>query len=332
MNFKASCAAVAVGAALLFASPVTAKELRLATGAPENTPWGDATMAFAATLAELSDGALTVKPFLNGSLGSEQDTIRQVARGRIDMGGFSATAMALMAPDANILAQQYIWDNPEQRWCFEDEHYDAVFGPLLAEAGLKMVGTSEVGHEIIYSKEPTRTPADLEGRKIRIPPQASAVKYFETTGGSVVPSGIGEIIPNFKTGAIDTASTSLVFGISVGIPEVAPNITVTNHVSSAGTFLISKRVWDRMNAQEQGWLVEAAQVFESLRPQMTQIEGALLSRVEQAGGTVIRPSADELAQWRQIAIDNREETVAAISDNAPDIWAQVVAARTACQK
>lgn len=74
--------------------------------------------------------------------------------------------MALMAPDVNLLAQQYIWDSPEQRWCIEDEHYELVFGPLLEEAGLKMLGTSEVGHEVIYGKDPAHVPADLNGRKI----------------------------------------------------------------------------------------------------------------------------------------------------------------------
>lgn len=312
-------------------SPIAfAKELRFATGTPENTPWGDATEKYAETVADLSGGALTINLFLNGALGNEQDTIRQVARGRIDMGGFSTTAMALMAPDMNVMAQQFIWDNPEQRWCFEDEHYKSVFGPLLEEAGLKMLGTSEVGHEVLFAEDATHVPSDLQGRKIRTPPTPSSVNYFETTGGSVVPSGLGEIIPNLKTGAIDTVSTSLVFGIATGIPEVAPTVTVTNHVSSTGTLLISKRVWDRLSEEEQGWLQQAAEVFEVLRPQITQIESAMLTRVSDAGGTVIYPTEAELAQWKQIALDNRTESVAAISGTAPALWDQVVAAREAC--
>jgi TRAP-type transport system periplasmic protein len=35
---------------------------------------------------EASGGAFTINAFLNSQLGSEQDTVQQLARGRIDLG------------------------------------------------------------------------------------------------------------------------------------------------------------------------------------------------------------------------------------------------------
>ena len=38
-----------------------------------------------------------IVPYINAQLGNEQDTMQQIARGRIDVGGFSVTAAALLA-------------------------------------------------------------------------------------------------------------------------------------------------------------------------------------------------------------------------------------------
>ena len=48
------------------------------------------TERFAKDVDEESKGEMKIQPFLASQLGSEQDTVQQVARGRIDMGGFSA--------------------------------------------------------------------------------------------------------------------------------------------------------------------------------------------------------------------------------------------------
>ena len=76
-------------AVVLAISAADARELRSAGAAPEKTPWGQSVNAFAAKVAELSGGSLTIKHFHASQLGDEQTTVRQVARGRLDMGGFS---------------------------------------------------------------------------------------------------------------------------------------------------------------------------------------------------------------------------------------------------
>ena len=66
-----------------------AKELRYASSAPPNTVWEMQTVRFAEGRGRSERGKLKINAFLNSQLGSEQDTVQQVARGRIDMGGYS---------------------------------------------------------------------------------------------------------------------------------------------------------------------------------------------------------------------------------------------------
>ena len=104
MNHKslstlALAAVLAIGVTI---NIVSARELRSAGAAPAKTPWGISAEAFVAKLAELSAGTLTVKHFHASQLGDEQTTIRQVARGRLDIGFFSNTATSLVVPEFGL--------------------------------------------------------------------------------------------------------------------------------------------------------------------------------------------------------------------------------------
>ena len=71
------------GGALAQSAPV---ELRYATSAPPKTVWEMQVQRFQKQVEDASKGTLKINAFLNSQLGSEQDTIAQVARGRIDSG------------------------------------------------------------------------------------------------------------------------------------------------------------------------------------------------------------------------------------------------------
>ena len=106
------------GAALTAGSLLDAKELRSSGAAPEPSPWGQVTNAFTAKVAELSDGALTINHFHGSQLGDEQTTVKQVARGRLDIGLFSNTATSLLVPEFGLLASPYtclLYTSPSPR-------------------------------------------------------------------------------------------------------------------------------------------------------------------------------------------------------------------------
>ena len=76
--------------------------LRLTGNAPPKSPWAVQIERFAARVAEESKGTVKIESFLGGQLGNEQDTIQQVARGRIDMGFFALGAASLLVPELQL--------------------------------------------------------------------------------------------------------------------------------------------------------------------------------------------------------------------------------------
>ncbi len=323
----------AIGFALAFglaAMAVEAKELRLSAAPPPNSPWGKVTLAFVDKLAEVSGGALTVEAFLGSKLGGEQDVVKQIARGRIDMGVMSNTAVSLLVPEFGLLAAPYAFESAEQFDCVADNHLLSTFGDEFDAAGIKTLSWMEVGYQVVYSKDGVRVPGDLSGVKIRTAPSATDTKFIQAAGGTAVPLSPADTIPALKTGQVDAATQLSVFGIVVGYPAVAPHITLTRHQHQVGGVIMSKRTWDGLTDQEKGWMMEAAPVFLNLRAAIRGAEGALIGKAESEGATIHELSDAELDQWKAVAPGAMETILDEMGDAAMDKWQAIEAAKAAC--
>lgn len=314
----------------LTAGAVSAKELRLSMAPPPNSPWGAVAQKFVDKVAELSAGELTVKAFMGSKLGGEQDVIKQIARGRVDMGVMSNTAVSLVVPEFGLLASPYAFDSAEQFDCVADNHLLDTYGAEFDAAGIHTLSWMEVGYQVVYTKDGARVPSDLKGVKIRTAPSATDTKFMQQAGVTAVPLSPKDTIPAMKTGQVDGATQLSVFGIVVGYPKVAPNITLTRHQHQVGGVVMSKKTWDGLSAEEQGWINEAAPIFLELRGAIRGAEGALLKKAESEGATVIELNEAELAEWKALAPAAQEIILNEMGDDAKAKWAAIQSAKAAC--
>ena len=317
-------------AALMTVGTAQAKELRASTAAPEPSPWGKVANAYAEKVAELSGGELTIKFFFSSELGDEQTVARQVARGRLDMAGLSNTATSLLVPEFGLLASPYAFDSLEMADCVADNHLIGTFQDAFDEAGVVTVAFLEVGYQIVFSKDPVHSPADFNGMKIRTAPTKTDTLYMDAAGANAVPLGTVDAMPALKTGNVDAATWPTVYGIAVGTHKIAPNVTVTNHVHQIGTVIISKRVFDSLTPEEQGWIMEAGVVFKGFRPVLRGASDGMLAKLAEAGVPVYRPTDDEMAQWVAVAKGVQSQIVAEMGGNSEATWAAIEDAKKAC--
>lgn len=324
--------ALGVSAALSTSPVVLAKELRSSGAAPEPSPWGQVTNAFAARVAELSGGELTVNHFHGSQLGDEQTTVKQVARGRIDIGLFSNTATSLLVPEFGLLASPYTFSGVEQADCVADSHLLPTFGEAMDAAGVVPIAWLEIGQQIIFARDKLiKTPADLAGVKIRTAPTKTDTLYMQTAGGNAIPLGTTDTMPALKTGNVSAVTWPTVYGIAVGYQEVAPNVTVTNHVHQIGSVIVSKRIWSGLTEEEKGWLTEAAEVFKGLRAAVRKAEGGLLGKIAAAGTNVYNPTDKEMAAWRAVAPAAQKTILAELGGGSEATWAAIGDAKEKCQ-
>ncbi len=319
--------ALAIGMGLVSAH---AKELRLSAAPPPNTPWGQITQKFVDRITEISGGELTVTAYMGSKLGGEQDIIKQIARGRVDLGVMSNTAVSLVVPEFGLLASPYAFDSAEQFDCVADDHLLDTYGEEFEAAGLRTLSWMEVGFQVIFSKNPLRTPAEFAGVKVRTAPSVTDTLFIDRTGATTVPLSPADTIPALKTGQVDAGTQLSVFGIVTGYPAVAPNIVLTRHQHQVGGIIISKRTWDGLSDQERRWIEEAAPIFLELRGMIRGAEGALLQKAASEGATVIELTEDELAEWKALAAPAQEEILVEMGAAAAAKWEQIQGAKAQC--
>ncbi len=322
--------AAAAAAVMLAASAAGAQtELRYATAAPENTPWGT---FLKTTIADVEKAApdLKITPFYSSQLGDEQTVIRQVVRGRIDMSGQSGVATSLLVPEFALLSAPYLFRDPAQSDCVFDNHVRPIFEDYMNKSGLVTLSWVEVGHSYISAKEPIVTPDKAQGFKMRIPPTRATALFWTEAGVNGVPMGVVDMVPALKTGQVNGIQTSTVYGIAIGLPKLAPHTIVGKFTHDIGTVTVSKRVWDKLTPKHQ----EALRLIDArvgdLRKAIRGAETALLAKVEKAGAPVYRLSEEQIAQWKKFAEPAAMKLIDEIGNKAPEIWKQIQTAKQKC--
>ena len=181
---------VVAAASLVTAVEVVAQdkkpvELRYSSGAPPaNNPWAMQIARFAKLVEEESKGELKIQLFLASALGSEQDTVQQVARGRIDMGGYSTGAAALIVPELTLLNFPGAFASVAERDCVLDNHVRALVSELFDKKGVKFLGWTEVGSIDLFGKKGFSTPGDMRGVKAAAYANKSSMLFFNSLGAS----------------------------------------------------------------------------------------------------------------------------------------------------
>lgn len=304
--------------------------LKLATVAPLTSPWGQWAQGVADQIAEDSGGELIIEIIGDAQLGDEQTILRQGMKGRVDLVMVSNIPMSLIGQELDLVSSPFLYDSTEQGTCVAFNHLSDILGPSLQESGLEPLTWMEVGNYLVFSKEETRTPEALSGKKLRVAATTADAMFANRLGAVGVPMGTSDTIPALQTGNVSAAFLPGVFGIAIGTHKVAPHVTVSNHTRLIGTVALSERSMRKLSDQEKEWL----SVFTAAGAQLSSIvlgaEGALLGKLEDAGVPVARLTDDEAAAWRASADGLREELAAELGAKAVSILEQIETAKQVC--
>lgn len=319
---------LALGVTATFAQAETV--LRVGSVAPTASPWGAWITKVAEQLETVSGGELKMNLLLDGQIGDEVTMVRQAMKGRLDMVYVSNDPLSVIMPEMEIMSAPYFFDSVDQGTCVQHEHLAGILEPLMDNNNLVPVTWMEVGHTNIFSAKPVRTPEDMGGLKIRVANGIIKRDYMSSLGTTPSPLSVADMVPALQTGTIDAVNIPTVYGIAVGIPKLAPHITVSQHYRLVGSLAISKRTWNKLSAQEQEWLMSIAPMGKDLSATILGAEKALLGKVAAAGVDVHYMSDEERAKWRASSAGVLDKSIAEIGGLSAEIKEKLEAAKAAC--
>ncbi|MDP2323031.1 MAG: TRAP transporter substrate-binding protein DctP, partial [Gammaproteobacteria bacterium] len=265
-----------------------------------NTP-GEATwLSFKNRVETASGGRMRFRPLIYGQLGSEEQLLSSLRRGRIQYANLSAQSVGTLVPELSLLyAPSLFADYAEADYVY-DRYLTDIYRVLLAEKGLHLITWYEIGFHHVYSREPIIVPADARGRRFRVSTSLNARLFAEAIGADVIPLGFGDIVSSLQTGLIAAGENAVSLYARTGIAGEAPHLTLTSHSFGVSVIVSQKQWWDALPEADRRLLAESFPgVGETRRAIRRETEDDLASS-EKLGFVVHGLTPLQQDEWRRV--------------------------------
>ena len=103
-----------------------------------------------------------------------------------------------------------------------------------------------------------RTPADMKGLRIRVQTSPVMAEVMQTLGAMPVPIPYGQVRARLAAGTVDAAENNIISYLGSRHHEVAKVYSLTEHAAPPAVVVFSKRVWDRLPAEDREIVRQAA--------------------------------------------------------------------------
>ena len=286
--------AAAAGVIALSATASQAQEMRGWNIHVEDYPVSIAMESFAAEVAEKTNGAVTMKTFHNGVLGSQPDAIEQIRLGVIDFGEFSLGPMGTSVPETNVVSLPFIFKSIPQMYKLMDGAAGDAIGEGTKAKGIVPLGWYDAGARSFYnSVRPINTPADVEGLKVRVMNNDLFVGMIEAMDGNATPMAFAEVYQSIKTGVVDGAENNPPSYESTNHFEVAKYYSLTEHLIIPECLCMSLKSWEKLSPEHQAIVLAAGRTSAELQRKLWKEREAASMKTVQAGGTTVNTIADK---------------------------------------
>lgn len=185
-----------------------------------------------ARIFEETGGRLKITVFPSGQLGSDTDMLSQVRVGAIDMVLLSPVILATLVPVATASGVCFAFPDADHVWKAIDGELGKVVSAAVAKSGLVCVGKIfDNGFRVMTTgHKPIRTPADLAGVKMRVPPSPLLLSAFKALGAAPTTVNWSELYSALQTKVVDGQENSLSLIEMSRLYEVQKYVSVTNHM------------------------------------------------------------------------------------------------------
>jgi tripartite ATP-independent transporter DctP family solute receptor len=260
MNKRPSLTVLALAAA--FALPAAAQTvLKFSHTDQQAGARQAAAVVFAKKVEELTQGRYKVQIYCCSQLGNDPKNIEQLALGGIDFTVSSTGSYAPHVQTLNLTMMPFLVDNYKQGWALYDnsQWLKEQFDKAPAK-GFRFLSTWEAGFRSMTTKGPINSPEQAKGMKLRTFPNEMMRWTLESMGFNIQIMPLPEVYLAIQQGAVQGQENPIDTIYSNKFYEVAPNVTLTNHVYSPIPLTISEKTWQKLSAADQKAVTEAAQV------------------------------------------------------------------------
>ncbi|MFD0980670.1 TRAP transporter substrate-binding protein [Tropicimonas aquimaris] len=219
-----------------------------------------ATERMAEKVAELTGGEIKMEVYPAAQLGFANDMLSGMKLGTIEMFVGATTWLGAFDTDFWVTGTLYLFNDQDHARAFhEGESYQKMADRLAAEHGIRvLVRNWDRGPRNFISTRPVETIDDLQGLKIRVPPQESWIVNFQLPGAAATPMPLSETFTGLQQGIVEATEQASNWLYANKYHTIAKNLTRTNHNYEETGVMISEAVYQSLTDEQRDALVAAA--------------------------------------------------------------------------
>ncbi|PWG64587.1 DctP family TRAP transporter solute-binding subunit [Sediminicurvatus halobius] len=335
MGFR-SLAVAATAAVMLLAAPFAGAQLKdeytVSTVLPTPFPWGEAAERWAELVAERSDGRINLKIYPNAELvaGNQTREFPALRSGVIDFAIGSTINWSPQVPELNLFSLPFLMpDYAAIDALTQGEAGERIFEAVRGKGVVPLAWGENGFRELSNSSHVIRTPADLEGLKIRVVGSPLFEDTFTALGANPTQMSWADAKPALSTGAVDGQENPLsVFQIA-NIHEVGQKyLTRWHYMADPLIFAANRNIWQSFSEADRELIRQAAidageWEIERSRAQVPE----RLEAIREQGVTITELSDEELAAFREATAEVYEEWTPRIGEALVELAREAIAER-----
>jgi tripartite ATP-independent transporter DctP family solute receptor len=296
-------AALAAGIAAPTLLRAQATAIRWGESLATNHPQVQMAERVAKEVKEKSGGRLDVQVFANSQLGSGKEMIESTSSGALQLTTDGAGALGAFLPQLSVIEAPYLWrDAAHMAKAAGTPLFAKLNDDLVAKRGMRMLNITYYGkRHLTTGSKAVKSPADMVGFKLRVPPVDTFRAMAEAWGARATPIAFGELYLALSQGAVDGQENPLPTIQSGKFFEVQKHLVLTEHIITPRMVIANEAFWKGLKPADRDLMSAAfASAAAWQDKELLAQEATLVGTFKAAGMNVVVP---DVAAWRKPVLD-----------------------------
>jgi tripartite ATP-independent transporter DctP family solute receptor len=236
-----------------------AHSMKLGFADVASSPYRKLLDEFAESVRNRTNGAVDIKVYAAGELGSQNNILTGMQVGVVDFAAHTTGFIQTLFPRIAVLDFPYVFtDRAVAERVVDGGVGDQIFSDMPAKGIYGLSWIHWGWRPITTVDREVPKPADMKGLRIRLQPGAIYAAIYKTLGAVPVSIDVSEIYIALSQHAVDALEVPAISLVAGKYYEVAKVLNLTGAVYNAGALMTSKRRFDALEATQQSAIRDAA--------------------------------------------------------------------------
>ncbi|MEO7009446.1 MAG: TRAP transporter substrate-binding protein DctP [Caldimonas sp.] len=244
-----------------------------------------------------------LEPFWGNTLFKQGTELVALQRGNLEMANLAPQDISKQLPAWSLLTSAYLFrDVAHLQRTFKSDVGREFVKMARDQLGIEVITPVYFGARQVNLKPDRviRTPADLAGIKLRMPPGEFWQFLGESIGVNPTPVAFAEVYTALQTGAIDGQDNPLLLSKLMKFDEVTTQFVLTSHVIGFDVMTVSSKAWSALKPDQQVRFRSAAEkAIGDYTVKFEGKEGEVIAALKAEGKKVYVPDLNAFRSYAQ---------------------------------